>query len=954
MKKFLIAVICIIPVIVVLALSATSDIILRFAPVNPESIVIRDSSNNIIEDGTLIMASTDSEDYLIIEIYPTITPDKNIVTDEVKGATASVELVRQGESNRYTIVASGAGAVSLIVRAEKNINVQKQLNFYVESTEINKLNIYDEKGNSVETTTNRDDYVSLEPYKLTVPTKFYFDAFPIDALSDDIASWSVVELNDEERLVAVENGVVRPLKRASGGGNSVAVIKLEVWDKGAAFHERYFAVDVSEAVTSSGSVYVEDEKDLSDAIEEVILVGSGSIGNLNFSYEPAEADGVYVVTGSYEDEEGGTVEFEFNLNVNIGGAKWKFTDGYSTVYTNNGNYIAGFGYIGGSAFSEEELSLVRLTSSDPGILEVTFSQRMWRMRPKKAGTITLTAEFGGESVSKSLTVRERPLVIFQDLVAADEELGIRMDRTWGTEWVTADEEGNKTLTSDFRMGIKGDIDTFDVIWTAVITDYFGERFDESTEGFTVLGGTEQTEEQLAPITEEEYLKLIPAGDGTQAVIMRLNPEKMYGATLTLTARAYVENRPIDSVSASFTFKFHDIPSVNVYDWYEMRYVVERYDRDIFMQAAITVPDEVYASLQRDVDAIDMKSSICGNGFLFQMTGVAPHDKVSIFGIEGSFYHFYKGKELPDGTAYDRGIIFEDMRISGYPTMEGLVEVSEKQGKASYFFCRSWAREKLTYRYCQIYNCTKGVHGHGSDLFTLEGCIIGDNYSTGGELAFSKANHESGCKVVLKNNVFKTSKGPSLMVTPRNLGGDMGTSITPYIEVQGFMDVYNWKTRKELPDVFSTMISTMLAAYLGGLTSVVSDAVADIMTTVVSQSEYENFFFRYGGEEYCSLAVSILGIMNTVSPERMSLSPESKMMAVELPMHDENGKPLGNLSGAEEIIDMISAVVPEVEGMRVDNNPLIISADYKTGAPAIMPGEQIPNDRALYDRLTGKA
>ena len=37
------------------------------------------------------------------------------------------------------------------------------------------------------------------------------------------------------------------------------------------------------------------------------------------------------------------------------------------------------------------------------------------------------------------------------------------------------------------------------------------------------------------------------------------------------------------------------------------------------------------------------------------TGVAPHDKVSIFGIEGSFYHFYKGKELPDGTAYDRGI-----------------------------------------------------------------------------------------------------------------------------------------------------------------------------------------------------------------------------------------------------------------------------------------------------------
>lgn len=92
MKKFLIAVICIIPIIVVLALSATSDIILNFAPVNPESIVVKDSSNNEIDTDALIMASTDTNDFLIIDIYPTITPDKSITYEQVGGGTASIEL----------------------------------------------------------------------------------------------------------------------------------------------------------------------------------------------------------------------------------------------------------------------------------------------------------------------------------------------------------------------------------------------------------------------------------------------------------------------------------------------------------------------------------------------------------------------------------------------------------------------------------------------------------------------------------------------------------------------------------------------------------------------------------------------------------------------------------------------------------------------------------------------
>ena len=944
MKKFLIAVICIIPIIVVLALSATSDIILNFAPVNPESIVVKDSSNNEIDTDALIMASTDTNDFLIIDIYPTITPDKSITYEQVGGGTASIELEQQGDSNRYDIIAEGSGAVSLIVRAKKNINVQVQLNFYVQSTKVNELSIFDDHGNVVESTDSiQDGYDDLEPYRLTGPARFVYDANPIDALGDEEAQWFVAVGKD---LVSVDNGIVRPLKRPTTGESGLAIVKLELYDKDVTLHERYFAVDVSGAVASQDSVYADSEADLEAVIQGTLLIQN----DLKFSYSSIGGD-VYVVSGSYTDEKGEKQEFEFEINVSIGGAKWGFIDGYSTIYTNNGNYFAAFGYIGGAAFDENETQSVVLTSSDDKVLSVGLSGRKWKLTPLKAGKVTLRAEKDGAVVEKEIVVRERPLVIFQDLVTADSQLGIRMDRTWGTEWVKT-ENGETAYTSDFRMGIRGDTNAFDVLWTATVTDFEGGTVNVAP----AYGGTEPTEEQPAEIGAEEYVRLIPAGDGTQAVVMRLNPQKMLGATMTLTASVLVDNRPIGNVTASFTFKFHDIPSVNVYTWDEMYWSVCNMNRDIIMQSAITVPDEVFAANNADVDAIDMRSSMYGNGFLFQMTGVAPHDKLSVFGIEGHFYHFMKGQQTVSGEVYDRGIVFEDMRISGMPTMDELVKISE-QGKSSYFFCRSWSSEKITYRYCQIYNCTKGVHAHGSDLFTLEGCIIGDNYTTGGELAYSVANHNSGCKLVLKNNVFKTSRGPSLMISPRQLVDEvLNQSITPYISVEGFLDVYNWKTRKQLPDVFSTTVGTMVSAYVPSSLLDVPEIVSNAMTEVMNNEIYDDLFFNYAGEQYISLAVTVLGLMCTTTPDRITIADGTGMASFEMPLRDANGTPLGELKNLESMIPSIGNLIGNatVAKMKISHNPVIICPDFSTGSPNIMPGEQIPNDRELYDRLTGKA
>lgn len=823
----------------------------------------------------------------------------------------------------------------------ENENINAEIN-----KEIRELTVYDENGILVESKNDisQSGYDDLTAYKLTAPVRFVYDAYPVDALGDGAPEWVVAVGKD---MVSVENGVVRPLKRQSDNGDSVAVIKLEVYDKDGTLHERYFAVDVSGAVVSQSTVYAESDGELEQIIEGIILIDSDE---LNFSYSVSGS--VCVVSGSYTDADGEKQEFEFRINVSIGGVQWGFTDRLSTIYTNNGNYYVSLGYIGGEAFDEAALQEVTLTSSDPTVLLTAFSAGKWKLTPIKAGTVTLGAEYGGESVEKQVTVRERPLVIFQDLVTADSQLGIRMDRTWGTEWVLHDGEG-MSYTGDYRMGIKGDVNAFDVIWTATLTDHTGATVTVAS----AYGGADPTDAQTAEISEDEYVRLIPAGDGTQAVIMRLNPAKMLGATMTLTAKVLVDNRALDTVAASFTFKFHDIPSVNVYTWDEMYWSVCNMNRDIIMQSAITVPDEVFAANNADVDAIDMRSSMYGNGFLFQMTGVAPHDKLSVFGIEGHFYHFMKGQQTVSGEVYDRGIVFEDMRISGMPTMDELVKISE-QGNSSYFFCRSWSSEKITYRYCQIYNCTKGVHAHGSKVFTLEGCIIGDNYITGGELAYSVANYNEGCRVVLKNNVFKTSRGPSLMMAPRQLNlEDLDQSITPYIEIEGFMDIYNWKTRDQLPEVFEALTYAIISRYIPQDSPIdIMHTINKVMSSVIEQSIYDNYFFNYAGEQYMDMAIFVFGSMCTSTPDRVTIDAGSSMIKFELPLQNADGTPLGGLTDLQELITTIGNTIGNeaVAKMKIYNNPLIVCPDFTKGQPNIMPGEQIPNDRELYDRLTGKA
>ena len=85
MKKFLVGVIFLIPIVVVIALSATGAIISLTTPVNPEEIVIKDSDNVEIEKNAIIkIDSRNYDEFIIIDVLPQITQDKSITYERVE------------------------------------------------------------------------------------------------------------------------------------------------------------------------------------------------------------------------------------------------------------------------------------------------------------------------------------------------------------------------------------------------------------------------------------------------------------------------------------------------------------------------------------------------------------------------------------------------------------------------------------------------------------------------------------------------------------------------------------------------------------------------------------------------------------------------------------------------------------------------------------------------------
>ena len=1013
MKKFLIAVICIIPVIVVLALSVTGDIILQVTAENPNNLRIHRFDDTEVQDGGLIEIDVnDAEDYLVIDVLPGFVQNKEIVwrltAEEGMAGKVSLEKM-EGSTNRYWIRPEEPGICAMEIRPAGNIDVVKTVNFHITTIEVQRFEVYrDGQSDPVATAygPNSDGEPTSETVKLHGAERFYTSATPFSAfqvLEGDETEWSIGAFSGssedgdsaEDYLSVDETGLVTPLKRADA---TIAVNAYLKSDKTGNSFLATFLVDLSEAVVkSTDAVCLETGKSESEMTawvkENLVLSPTASVdfvsrSGAKWTFEVSEplaaraADDVAPVT----------------VTVTESDTNWGISSLPDEIYAGNGNqpfYVVDYSTVNyrSGAVSGERLTDYSVESLNEDILTVDAARGL--LKPHKAGVAALVFSRNGQQISVSVTVRERPLTFALSLTNADAERGIARDRVWGNYWLNAE---NTELITEFGFGLGAGYASgaFDVAWSVSATTANG-----------------------VPVPEEEtegYISFEQRGQNAYEGITLRFGENAPGSAITVTAKLYMQNRAVEGVQRSFTFKMSEKRnSVNVYDFEDFKAVYKRPTYDYVLQsdirAAAVSDDFLYdadvgsESNRGDNVFANMMGSIYGNGYLYDATDVkvTKNDQGALsYRYElmlSKLRAMYRNEYGVTPNAAQMKAYFDEvglgeiriynLKMRGAETLEAadntLAVFSYSLGMYNERDINSADTPRdppMAIMYCEVYNSERGITIERVNDVLIEGCIFGDNYKHSvfgynhsmmsrrypnyydGDPAKVNTNTDDnrpGYNLTFRNNVFKRSSGPAICLagtSPTEGETWSDYSVSPNIYIEGSFEIYNWKTREQ----FRQAIIDLITYYVVGIVSkegtadqleTVEELIATMLEGIVDAflgiSENDRLYYSYGGDKYIGLGLFGAGCVYGWDPNDIRISSEAAVDAVKAELRMKNAD--GTLPDALQTLQSLIKMF-NVRGLEsVSETCWMVCNNFASGAPEIMPDDPVPASEEMYSKLT---
>lgn len=916
MKKFLIGVILIIPIIVVLALNATGAIISSATPVNPTGIVVRNSENEELGKGDYIKVDIDNQnEFIIVDVLPTITQNKEISYERDEDAgEGEIELEKIEGTNRYAIIPVKVGSTKITIRAKSNINAYKEVSVHVTSDKIESANVYDADGNVLNDVVN---------YVITGTTRLYADVYPIEAMA------SVTWMSFQPEIATVsDNGVVTPV------GRGKANITMQAKDKDGVVTNVSFEVNTERCMVSQNVIYVTEEEVIT---EEVVLARVALFADTVIEKLEDADDGSARYLLTYTDEDGEVYEEIVEVRVCEPEQIAFVEDGIETVYTRNGAYRAQIINLADGTIIEEGVSY---ESSHPEVMTVASDGSL---EPLKAGETTIRATYNGKHVDRTYTVRERPATFELELGTADAKLGIQLKRVWGLKWLQKTDSGY-SITDKYSFGIYGDTGAFDVKWS---------------------------------VNNEEYASITPTGENNDIEITFY--EAAAGNKVTITATVLVDGREDMRSKRSFTFEMRSrAESVNIYSFEEAQYVHNNMKCTEFV-------------LQNDITATDtieyITASVYGNGFTWDASGIPDMDMST-----GTFYYsFWESTTTFDEhecwAADGYTIDFDDIIIFNAKTLEeSALRGSGIRVRGIYYETRDindeakgiegsrygrYGRDTspkdipVNIRFCQIYNTDRAIEIDELRDATVEGCILGDNNNHAIMATYPSEKYRSAKRqgiegdtsfsLTLRNNVVKQSQGPAILITQSVVNMDIRGEYAPNLNIEGCLDIYNWKEE----DDFIDAVLTMAFQYVGMTDK--GDAIKSVAETVginkILKEEVlgpnapggSALYYGYAGEKYVSLGIFACGALYDydIDGNRTHISDDAGLTTRVIKFSDENGKTYDTVSAVESIFAMfmpteITLALPSY----------LVCTDFSKGDPEIMPGDPVPNSIELYNKLRG--
>jgi len=890
MKKFLIGVIFLIPIVVVIALSATGAIISLTTPVNPTDMLIKDSDNVEIERGVpLKVDSKNFDEFIIIDVLPAITQDKAITYEIIEEAgDGEVELERIGETNRYSIIPKKIGVCKLEIRAKANVNVFREITIYVTSDSVETMMIYDASGAEVG-----------EYREIIKNEKLYVDINPIDAVRDNDIQWDSSNTNV---ATVTENGFVE-IK-----GRGLSRIKVTALDKDGNSVSDYVDIDTSRAVVTDTQIFVTESVDERWLMENVVLDAEAIvIDNEDGTFTIESEDGTIAVTTIIVEED-----------------DWAVTDIPSVVYLRNGGYFP----IIKNLISGEEIEGYTIEVLTPDKIE--YEKETKFLIPIATGEAVIKVTYGGESKEVRMLIKDNPIAFELELGSGDQKLGIQLNRTWGLYWL----DENYNLTTEFKFGLADKSNTFDVVWSVNDPAY-------------------------ASITRTE---------GSQDIVINFN-ENAKGQAVVITATLKINNLVQERVKRSFTFNIREQKnSVNVYS-YEQADMVNRHRfQNIVLQ------NDIVATARLD----NISGSVYGNGFKWDASGVQNMD-VDDGAIEYDFEDMVGVSRQPEHAEKYQVFLqegndcinFEDIIIFNAKTLEEAswrgsgVRTTSLWHETRSIFDNYPDDLPVNLRYLQIYNTHRGIEIGYHYNALVEGCILGDNVDDSVFAYYYNQKErrypERGNKLVFRNNVFKISRGPSIMLASVPTGFeklDSNCDFAPDVTFEGFNDFYNWQRKEDFYSNVSSMIGGYVTTFVdpdsplgGAISSLLLPILDKVLKDVSKGDAVQDLYFKYAGEEYVSFGAMGLGALFYFDASHVTIKSEG-LMITDLPFRDSQGNPVGQMRYLEETMVALHNDINLPNATTLCNPSTIVCTDFSQGEPEIKPGDPIPNSKELYDKLRG--
>lgn len=895
-KKSLVILMLLVPIILILTLNTASVFVAVRTPGNLEEIEVRNRYNKVIEDFEVIEVSIDDDaNFLIINVFPKIAKDKDLVFTPIEVSKVGDILIEKIEDaeNRYRLIPKKVGYVQVVVSAKANVNLKKQLNFEVVSKTIHSINVLDHKRNNL-------SLGQFNATKLYAGTKLQNEIYPIVAFEKDTLDWTASPID----VVNIDaNGLMTVLKR------EIVEISVGAYGKDGGYCNSKALLDFRDAIVKRDIAYTSSEISADWVRENLVFE------EIQDEVTIEENEGKYLVRhGEY------TAEVEvYPVEENEIG----FLDGLTRIYTNNGMYKLIVGNLETfQEIDENQHKNLSFQTSDFRVLDI--NEKTGHLYPKKAGEVTVQANYAGKQFSKQIAVREVRNNFEMNLNFLDQHRGIRGDRIWAKNFYTNGNryENNIEIAMKDRLekveiidtldiGIIGDDNSFDIIWELSNSD--------------VVSLINNSESEIA---NSRKMKFLSSGCGNN---------------VTLTAYMAIDGNPVKHMKRSYTFKIlDDENAVNIYNLAHLEKAFLDKVKNVVFQKDIVV--ELNKISDSEMSSLNVYSNFWGNGF--NLSGESGKEKLSSYPMLKISSEFGRGF-LPDGSVDKTDqLIFDDISIETtkqYRNEDDLYNMCV--GINSYNM-----QIDQVFRYVQLKNCTFGMEIRRPCDFFLEGCIIGDNLYTG---VFIRNLAEESLKnkcFVVKNCVFKNSLAPSIAIAfdgVDNLAQAVGKNSLQSVYFEGNNRFYNWQDKDNLEAVVNSVFKMVLETSNSQQASAIESLmkfVSPFWHPILNSPEWKGLFRHYGGKEYVSMAMFVLG--GVAENDYSNLHVGDNFLSKPLPF---------DVEGADQsILSLIKIGLGILGKTNIEKLPAnnMVGYDITKNEVEIGPFDPVPDSKELYESLIG--